>query len=643
MKVTDELLDYYSRELVYLRDMGDHFARAQPAVAGLLALSAGRCEDPHVERLMQAFALLTARIRKKLDDRFPEITNALLEVAYPHALRPLPSATVVQFEGGGDAAGAAEGRTVPRGTALTAAVEIDGVRCRFRTSHPVALWPVTVEAAVLSPDRVVQAGKPAGAVGLLRLTLRCQASGGWAEVKGLESLRFYLDGGEPVASVLYECLFDRLCEVWITGSAEGRGPFRRVLPRSAVKPVGFGADESLYPDPGRSFPGYRLLQEFFAFPQKFQFFDLFLNEAYEGTHPPLGREKLGPTIEVHFWLDAAPRSDLAVRPTNFRLGCTPAVNLFRWVPEPTPLTQLQTEYRILPSVEHPTGFEVFSVDRVVSSGSFLEGSYDFQPFYAMRHGTREADREAFWLASRQPSPIDGGTELFLSFVDSRFDPLLPAVEKITAHLTCTNRNLPARLPFGGDQGFLEAETETAAGRARLLMQPTEPLRPPVGRSVQWRLISQLALNHLSLTPSEPGGESAGGAEALRELLALATLPSGDDRIDDANAKMIRGVLEVSHERVAARVAYPDPGDDPGGPGARRRRLMGKPLSMGLEIRLVLDDDAFPGARAFLLAAVLDRFLGGYVGINGFTRLVATTKQRRGTWRWPARSGDRMLI
>jgi len=334
---------------------------------------------------------------------------------------------------------------------------------------------------------------------------------------------------------------------------------------------------------------------------------------------------------------------VTVRPTNFRLGCTPVVNLFRWVPEPTLLAHHQTEYPIVPSVEHPNGFEVFSVDRVVSSGGYLEEPREFEPFYALRHGARESAGEAYWLANRRRSSIDGGVDVTLSFIDSRFDPYRPAVEKVTAHLTCTNRDLPSRLPFGGDLGYLEPEAEAATGRARLLMQPTEAMRPPVGRESQWRLISQLALNHLSLGPQGESGEAGDDAAALRELLALHAFPSGDERIDEANAKMIQGVVGVSHERVSARVAYPDDGGDSGGVRARRRRMQGKPLSLGIEVRVTLDDDAFAGATAFLLATVLDRFLGGYVGINGFTRLVATTKQRRGTWRWPARSGDRMLV
>jgi type VI secretion system protein ImpG len=318
------------------------------------------------------------------------------------------------------------------------------------------------------------------------------------------------------------------------------------------------------------------------------------------------------------------------------------VNLFRWVPEPIPMTHLKTEYQVVADVERPTDYEVFSVDRVVSSGSYLEEAYEFEPFYAMRHASRPSGRAAYWFATRRPSLQDGGTEVFLSFSDSDFNPMSPAVEKVTAYLTCSNRDLPASLPFGGDQGWLEAEAEAAAGRARILMRPSPSLRPPSGRSAQWRLISQLGLNHLSLTPQ--GGEADGGgpvgAEALRELLALY-----DFAATTATRKMIQGVLDVSHARIAARVAHEDrgPEGDPSNARARRQRLLGKPLSLGLEVRIHFDEGSYPGAMAFLMATVLDRFLGAYVGVNAFTRLVATSNQRQGAWRWPPRSGDRTLI
>ncbi|MDR3618409.1 MAG: type VI secretion system baseplate subunit TssF [Paludisphaera borealis] len=643
MRVTDEFLDYYNRELVFLRDMGDHFAKANPHVAGLLALSTGRCEDPHVERLMQSFAFLTARIRKKIDDEYPEITNALLSVVYPHYLRPLPSMTVVQFEGSNDPTKTVAGQPIPRGTPLKSVVASRGVRCQFQTAYPVTLWPLSVESAVMVPDRVVQTGKPAAAVGLLKLTLKCTAPGGWESLKGLRSIRFFLDGNEPIPSILYECLFSRLCEIWVMGKTADQDAFKRVLPREAVRPVGFARDEHLYPYPEHAFPGYRLLQEFFAFPQKYLFFDLLLNGPEEDERSFLPPGKLDGTIEIRFWLDSPPRSDVTVRPDNFRLGCTPAVNLFRWVPEPIPMTHLQTEYRVLADVEHPMDYEVFSVDRVVSSGSYLEEAYEFEPFYAMRHASRLSERTAYWFATRQPSLQDGGTEVMLSFSDSNFHPLSPAVEKITTYLTCSNRDLPTSLPFGGEQGCLEPEAEAAVGLARMLMKPTSPLRSPTGRSAQWRLISQLGLNHLSLM-AEVGESDAGrgrvGAEPLRELLTLYDFAG-----TTATRKMIQGVLDVSHARIAARVAHPDRGaeGDPATARARRLRLLGKPLSLGLEIKVHFDEEAYPGAMAYLMATVLDRFLGAYVSINAFTQLVATSKQRQGAWRWPPRSGDRMLL
>jgi type VI secretion system protein ImpG len=486
-------------------------------------------------------------------------------------------------------------------------------------------------------------------------------------------VRFFLGGNEPIPSVLYQCLFSGVCEVWIQGKSKSGGAFRKVLSRRSVTrvgfeagdqlypssadgepenaellPVGFEQEEQLYPFPERSFPGYRLLQDFFSFPAKYLFFDLQLTDSGQSPNSVLRTAGLDGPAEILFWLDQAPRHEIVVRGENFRLGCTPAVNLFRWVPEPIAWNQLQTEYQIVPSTDHPTAYEVFSVDRVQSSGSYLDQGSTFDPFYALRHVAGEPvrpartpkdvsaeERTAYWFASRQPSMRDqDGSEVVLSFTDSNFTPYSPAVEKITAFLTCTNRNLPPKLPFGGDQGCLEPEAEAAVGVAQMLIKPSPTLRPPLGRSVQWRLISQLSLNHLSLVGNPQG------AEALRELLTL-----NDFARTATTRKMIEGILEVSHARIAGRVAFPEPPleGDPAGERARKRKLRGKALSLGTEIRLHFDEDAFPGGMAYLLATVLDRFFGAYVSINSFTQLVATSKQREVNWKWPARSGERTLL
>jgi type VI secretion system protein ImpG len=672
-----DFLDYYNRELVFLRDMGRQFSDANPGVAELLELTADGSEDPHVERLIQAFAFLAARIRKKLDDEYPEITSALLSVIFPHYLRPVPSMTIVQFSGSSDPTKAVAGQTIPRGTKLKSLVAIEGVRCHFQTSYPVTLWPIIVESAGLIPDRVVQTGKPSGAVSLIKLVLKCSAPGGWKGLQGLKSLRFFLGGNEPIPSVLYECLFSRVCEVWIQGKSSSGAAFRKVLPRRSVMRVGFEAgehldasashgelgsgepgrvgfepDEQLYPFPECSFPGYRLLQDFFSFPAKYLFFDLQLSDPGQASNNVLSSSELDGPVELLFWLDQAPRHELVVRAENFRLGCTPAANLFRLTAEPIAWNQLQTEYQIVPDADHPTAYEIYSVDRVVSSGSYLDQGATFEPFYALRHlacephnpamssarkrqDVQAEERTAYWFATRQPSMRDEeGTEVVLSFTNSRFKPSSPAVEKITTFLTCSNRDLPPKLPFGGDQGYLEPEAEMAVGLARMLTKPSEPLRPPLGRSAQWRLISQLGLNHLSLVPNQKG------VEALRESLTLY-----DFARTAMTRKMIEGILEVSHARIAGRVVFPESTD--GGSSSeermRKQRLKGKPLSFGIEIRLRFDEDAYSGGMAYILASVLDRFLGAYASINSFTQLVATSKQREVNWKWPARSGDRTLL
>jgi type VI secretion system protein ImpG len=614
--MNDEFLDYYHRELQFIREMGADFAIAYPQVAGALQIEEGRCGDPHVERLLEAFAFLTARIRKKIDDEYPEITDALLSVLYPHYQRPLPSMAIVQFTTSADPTKIAGGHVIPRGTVLKTRA-VDDVNCRFRTAYSTALWPIAVEAATLIPDRVVMAGKPPEATSLLRLQLRSTAPGDWASLERFDRLGFYLDGGEPVPSKIYEFLFNCLCAVWVRGKGPAGEEKTIVLPRDSVRPVGFAPEESMVPYPARSFPGYRLLQEYLAFPAKFLFFELTNLDRIRAAG-------LTGAVEILFFLNQSFASELVIRPENFRLGCAPVVNLFEMVAEPNRLNHLQTEYRVVPVVNEPFGYEVFSVDRVVSSGSFLEEVVEYEQFYTLRHATRGARRGAYWFSSRKPSmrvqpdgTMDDGTEVDLAFTDPQFKPTSPPVATVTVEVTCSNRDLPKRLPFGGQSADFELESDTPGGRVRLLTRPSPSLRPPLGRSAQWYLISQLALNHLSLIENEEG------PEPLRELLTLYDF--GNSAV---TRRMIGGIIGVASRRIAGRTG----------------NRLGNTLSLGVEVKVNFDEEAFAGSGAFLMACVLERFLGAYVSINSFTQLVATSKQRQGIWkRWPPRCGDRTLL
>ena len=606
----DELLPYYNAELAFLREMGAEFAARYPKVAARLMLEADKCEDPHVERILEGVAFLTARIRHKIDDEFPEITDALLGVLYPHYQRPIPSMAIVQFLLGREQAKGAAAVAIGRGTRLRTR-PVGGHPCEFRTAYPVELWPVEVASARLEPDRLVIPGKPPEAAALLQLKLRA-TGGATFSAMPIDRLRFYLDGNGPLPYTLYELLLNHTCRVWVRGaSADGRAE-TVVLPDGAIRPVGFGRDEGMFDYPNRSFLGYRLLQEYFALPEKFLFFDL------SGLAALAGRG-FGDSVDVLIFLDQSPRGDLAVAPENFRLGCSPVVNLFTRVAEPIALRQTQFSYRVVPDVHRPMATEVYSVDAVRGGGGVLGEPVAYEPFYSVRHARSEGPPVTTWYATRRPSPRkdDPGTEVELSFVDPGFNPRLPASETITVHLTCTNRDLPGRLPFGGEQGDFELESAGSVGRVRCLRKPTRPLRPPMGRGAQWRLISLLSLNHLSIADGEQG------LDALREVLLL-----NDFAATAATRQQVEGIVGVSSRRA---------------PGRTGRRV-GNTVCLGVEVTVELDESHYVGGGAFLMASVLERFLGLYASINSFSQLVARTRQREGVLkRWPPRAGERTLL
>jgi type VI secretion system protein ImpG len=603
--MADELLTYYERELSFIRQTGAEFAAKYPKIAGRLLLESDKSEDPHIERLIQAFAFLAARVHHKIDDEYPEITESLLNVLYPHYLAPIPSMSVVQFVLDPDQGKLTGGYEIAKGAALYSQAA-GGAPCRFRTCYPVTLWPIEVAAAGLdAPDRY--GPSPNSAVSVLRLELRGLGGTKLSELD-LDRLRFFLHGEGPLVHSLYESIFTNVREVRLRNPvAKQTGP--RVLSARCLQPVGFGTGEGMLPYGARSFLGYRLLHEYFAFPEKFLFFDLLdLNRA--------ARADAADQLEVLIFLDRIPQLEQPITKDTFRLGCAPVVNLFEQIAEPIRLNHAQTEYRVIPDVRRQSNTEVYSVDSVVSTSPHLEEPVEFQPFYSVKHA---ADREqrAFWYATRRPAAKKGdpGTEVFLSLVDLDFRPALPPVETLTLHTTCTNRDLPGKLPFGGQQSEFELEGAAPLSRIRCLKKPTETLRPSLRRGTQWRLISHLSLNYLSLCD--------GGREALQEILKLYNLSDSS-----ANQQQIAGITNVVS-----------------------RQIVGRPASMpwngfcrGLEVSIEFDEQKYVGSGVFLFASVLENFLGLYTSLNSFTQLTAKTRQReKPLKRWSPRAGEQILL
>ena len=608
--MTDVLLPYYDRELNAVRRLAAEFAETHPKIAGRLRLSSDAVDDPHVARLLEGLAFLAARVHHRLDDEFPELTDALLGVLYPHYLAPVPSCAVAQFTPQPDL-------LVPFQVEPGLALDTEPVQrepCRFRTAYPLTLWPMEVESVRLSGLPLVAPANPAaaGAVAVLRVTLRCASPEATFTQLGVDRLRFFLRGAANVVLPLYELLCAHAVSVaYADGPAD---PAPVILPSSAIRPVGFDPDEALLPWPERSFSGFRLLTEYFAFPEKFLFLDFMRLDAKTLL-------SAGNRLDLFVYLDRAmPELERSVGAEALALGCSPIVNLFPHRCEPVPLTHLDTEYRIVPDARRPAAMEVWRIERVRESRP--DGSSRlWQPFYrlaAQAEGNAGAPGGSYLVTRRDaPQPLTG-SEAYLAPHDPDFDPDQPADAVLSMDALCLNRDLPADLPFGGGHPALRlVEGSSAIQRTTCLTAPTPTLRRPLREQRFWRLVSHLSLSHLSVV----GGTD--GAAALKEVLRLYDLR------DSAETRAaVEGLLSVSAKPGVARV-----------PGARAGAFC-----RGLDVRLEFDPRAWQAGGLYLLASVLDRFLALHATVNSFVRTEAALRGRPSrVAAWPARAGARVLL
>jgi type VI secretion system protein ImpG len=612
--VRDELLEYYERELGFIRQMGVEFANKYPKVAGRLLLEPDRCEDPHVERLMEAFAFLAARLHLKIDDEFPEITESLIEILYPHFLRPLPSMSVVELRADPEQGKLSTGVTVPRGTLLYSRA-VDGVSCKFRTSYDATVWPLRIDSAEWrSPAQLQVPLKAPDAFASCSIRLSCAGDTQFPGLK-VSSLAFYLNGESSLTHTLYELLLNNCLRILVRNpKAENQRPI--VLPATSLRPVGFVEQEAILPYPRRSFTGYRLIQEYFAFPEKFLFLEM------KGLDV-LTRSEFGDSVELVFLISPFERNDrqqmleLSVSDKTFRLGCTPIVNMFPQTAEPILLEQTRFEYPVVPDFRRPHALEVFSVEEVLTSSPDRQEIIYYEPFYSTHHGRGERMSNTFWHAHRRPSlrQHDLGTEVYLSLVDSSGELTRRASDTLTVRCMCTNRDLPSRLPFGNEAGDFEVEGASTVKRVVSLRKPTAPIRPPVRKGLQWRLLSHLSLNYLSLVED--------GRGALQEILRLYNF--SDSTYCE---QQIAGITGLKSARHFARVVSEN----------------GISFARGLRIELEMDEDLYVGAGAFLFSSVLERFFALYTSLNSFSQLVVRTKQRKEAMReWKPRAGNRILL
>ncbi len=616
----DDLKLYYERELDYLRQLGAEFAGKYPKIAQRLILESDKeSPDPHVERLLEGFAFLAARVHLKIDDEFPEITEALLSILYPHYIRPTPSMTIVEMHLDAEAGGVASPQEVPRGSGLNSR-PVGGVPCQFRTCYDTTVWPLTVTAAEwTSPDRLSPPVKSLDAAAAVRIEMQAPQDVQMSKL-GLDTLRIHITGNASIAHALYELLCANTVQILVRDPAPGSRVRPATLRPESFRAVGFEESEAMLPYPRRSFPGYRVLQEYFAFPEKFFFFDLAgLSEAW-----PLGFKN---RFELVFLLSAFEGGDRrqlleqGVNAKTFRLNSTPVVNLFPQTAEPILLTQRRYEYPLIPDVRRPYATEVFSVEEVVSVNPQNNQVLHFAPFYSFRHATqKDAGRgqpQTFWIAHRRASAKSGdeGTDVSLALVDLSARPVRPDADTLTARILCTNRDLPARLTFGNEDGDFDMEGGAAVKRIVALRKPTNAVRPPSGDAALWRLISHLSLNYLSLVED--------GREALQEILKLYNFTGSA-----YSERQIDAISAVKSGRHFARLISEN----------------GVTFARGTRVEIEFDEDQFAGGGVFLFASAIERFLGEYASLNSFSQLIARSRQRKEVLKqWPPRAGQTILM
>lgn len=595
----DDLLPYYERELGIFRQYTRQFSERFPKAAGRLLIAGENSEDPHVERMIQSFALLTARISKRLDSDYPKFTEAMLESLYPHFLRPLPSYSVVQIGGRGNEQSESIS-VLPRGSALHSE-PVQGVTCQFRTAYDVSLAPLVVSRVAYMPgiDDTLQAMRVQPTVtSSISITIESNGEGLGVISARLKKIRVFVDSEPSLRAALIDTLFIRTAAAYLQRDSTDAWS---ALNRVPLNLVGFDDDETMIPFTSRSHPAFRLLTEYFAYPEKFNFIDIDLDEIA----PMLSEKSRRFTLQFAV---AGLSSDsnearllASLSSKHFRLGCTPVINLFEKRGVPVQQDHTSPDSPLLADATHASGYEIHSVNsvRLVRESTLGNSVTEFKPLYATRHNGQSEGKGNYWLTRRDDAiaAISPGHELRIALIDADFNPSSGGTATLSTELSCTNRDLPSQLRYGHASGDLTCDAVATSMPVRLLRKPTSPYRFASDKGAHWRLISHLTLNYSTLTTA--------GLTDFRKLLSLYDLPRSA-----ISQRQIGGVVALEHGTVRAWM--------PTVPVAS--------LMPGIGIRMTVDERAFVGSALYVFAQVMDRYFSLNRQLNCFTQLELVSEQ-----------------
>ncbi|MDG2471338.1 MAG: type VI secretion system baseplate subunit TssF [Pirellulaceae bacterium] len=618
------LLQYFNSELRYIRGMGNEFAKAYPKIAKRLNLDEFECADPYVERLLEGFAFLAARVQLKIDDEFPRLTQHLFEMIFPDYLCPTPSMAIVQFDPDLESGSLESGFQIPRQTSLRSRVAGgEQTSCEYRTAHDITLWPLQISAAEYFTRDTVNTSLPKTAQKAragVRIECEAQFELSMDEIP-CSALEFYLQGGPEQTAHMYEQIFANTVSIGIRDKKANE--WLDWLNPDDIEPIGFSDDESLLPCRQRSFSGYRLVKEYFSFHQRFHFFRL------KGIQRAFSRCK-NQTIEIVILFNRADSIiETALDSVRFSLNCTPAVNLFPRRVERVHIDKGKHEFHVVSDRTRPMDLEIYQIDQVVGLGENTDEIMQFKPFYGLNasqisnafYTTRRVPRNA---SSRQQRTGDRttyhGSELYMALVDDHEAVLDPSIDQLEIITLCTNRDLPLSIPVGKSDSDFTMEISAPVKSVKVLVGPTAPKPSLANHSgeMQWRLVNHLSLNYLSIVNSD----ESSGAAALRELMKLYA-----DIEEISLQNQIEGVRSIEAKGITRRLPMPGPIS----------------FGRGLEISVTLDDSHFEGYGVFTLGSVLAHFFSRYASINSFTETVLKTDERDEVKRWPPTIGAQKIL
>ncbi len=622
------MLRLYETELAFVREMGNEFAAEFPKIASRLDLANTEVADPYVERLLEGFAFLTARVQLKMEAEFPTFTQSLLQMVYPHYLAPTPAMAVVKLRTDPAAIRSLpQGFVLPAGTALRSLLGTqDQTNCEFRTGHAVHLLPIEISEAeyISSAAAVAALGLPEQRGVKAAIRLRLKAAGDLAFNKiALEKLTLFLGGPEGSRARLYEQLTANVAGIYVRPSARPL-PWQEKLPPAALRGIGFDETEALLPPAPESFDGYRLLQEYYAMPERFLFVEL------EGLDRSAIRCATGELDIVILLTSSEPALAGGFGLDHVSLFCTPAINLFPYRADRINLSEREAEHLIVANRMRPLDYEVFSVQSVEGFSADGGTGHAFLPFYAANDLSRNPGHRSYYMLRRQPRLLSSrskqrgprssylGHETFISLTDPDGVPLGRTMRQLGLDLLCTNRDLTLSMPVGKQHTDFTLAVSAPVASMRCVVGPTAPRPCRTDGDYAWRFISHLGLNYLSLTDTD----KIRGAAALREMLRLY-VPSATSLA----SRQLEALLSVETHPIVRRI----PGRGPIAVGR------------GLEINVLIDEGGFGGAGGILLAAVLDKFFAKYVSINAFTETVLRSPERGEVMRWPMQLGSRPIL